>query len=122
VTGAYQVTGADTLTRTLHDAADELADLSAANARAGDTVLGAARGRAPKRSGALAGSLFPVATPGGVRIGARVVYAGPVHWGWPARSIAANPFLSEAATGTESTWIGFYEQAVADAIGGVHGA
>jgi hypothetical protein len=122
VSGAYRVRGAEDLTRTLHDAADDLDDLGAAAKRAGDTVVGAARGRAPRRSGALGASLYPVVTTAGISVRARVDYAGPIHWGWPARSIAPQPFLSEAATRTESTWVDYYADAVKAAVNQVHGA
>jgi hypothetical protein len=122
MTGAYQVRGAEELERTMRQAGDDLRDLTTASKRAGDVVVGAARGRAPRRSGQLAASLFPVATPAGVTVSARAVYAGPIHWGWPARHIAANPFLSEAATRTEDTWVGFYLDEVQAAIAKVRGA
>jgi len=122
MSGAYQVRGADELRVSLGAAADDLRDLSDAGRRAGDTVVSAARGRAPRRTGALAASVFAVADSSGVRVAAGVVWAGPVHWGWPARNIAAQPFLSDAATTTEATWVGFYADAVVAAVQGVKGA
>jgi hypothetical protein len=122
MSGAYKVSGADELERTMRQAGDDLGDLSAAAKRAGDTVVGAARGRAPRRSGALAASLFPLVTAAGVTVQAGVAWAGPVHWGWPARHIAANPFLSEAATRTEDTWVGYFADERDAAIAKVHGA
>ena len=40
----------------------------------------------------------------GVRVSvgrATVPYAGAIHWGWPARNISAQPFLTDAAKQTE---------------------
>lgn len=122
MSGAFQVEGDERLRATLQEAGDQLGDLSAAAKRAGDVVVSAARSRAPSRSGRLASSLFPVVTADGVRVGARAPYAGVVHWGWPARGIRANPFLSDAATSTEGTWVGYYADEVQAAVNGVKGA
>ena len=122
MSGAFRVQGEDRLRSTLQGAGDQLDDLSGAAKRAGDLVVGAARSRAPSRSGRLASSLFPVVNARGVTVGARAPYAGVVHWGWPARGIRANPFLSDAATSTESTWVGYYADEVQAAVDGVKGA
>ena len=96
-----QVEGLKGLVRALKRAGadDLLAELKAANAEAAETVKDTARPGVPRRSGALAASLRSSATPraGVVRIGkARVPYAGPVHFGWPARGIKPNTFLYDA--------------------------
>ena len=39
-------------------------------------------------------------------------YAGPIHWGWPARNIKAQPFVVEAAQATEAEWVAMYEAEV----------
>jgi hypothetical protein len=41
--------------------------------------------------------------------GARLPYAGPIHWGWPSRGIAAQPFIAATAQDTQPTWLGYYE-------------
>ena len=122
MSGLYRVRGGDQLERTMRQAGEDLADLSAAHKHAGDTVTAAARGRAPKVSGRLAGSLTPVVSAAGVKVSSRLPYAGPIHWGWPARHITAQPFLSDAATRTESTWVEYYLDEVHAAIDGVKGA
>lgn len=123
MTGAFTVRGADTLDRTMHDAADELGDLHMALGKGGDVVVAAARQRAPHRTGALAASIRVQSVDAtGVRMGSTAPYAGVIHWGWPARAIRAQPFLSDAAQATERQWVEFVEQSVLDAVDGVKGA
>jgi hypothetical protein len=58
-----------------------------------------ARARAPRQSGRLADS---VRSGGSQRVAyvaagkAKVPYAGPIHFGWPAHNIAPNTFLVDA--------------------------
>jgi hypothetical protein len=40
--------------------------------------------------------------------GARVPYAGPIHWGWPRRHITARPWLADTAARTQPTWEATY--------------
>lgn len=58
----------------------------------------AARSKAPSSSGRLAGSIRAQGAQRYARVAAgkkSVPYAGPIHWGWPARNIEAQPFLVE---------------------------
>ena len=61
----------------------------------------------------------------GVRVSvgrATVPYAGAIHWGWPARNISAQPFLTDAAKATEPTWTRQYLsdiQKIVDKVKGV---
>jgi len=108
-----EVRGAKELRKTLKAAGDDLGDLKAAHQAVGNMVVNVARGLAPVRSGALAGSIRATRLAGGVSIKAgsgSIRYAGPIHWGWPARNIAANPFLSTAATTSEEQWTALYEE------------
>lgn len=110
-----RVEGARQLRRALSRAGDDLADLRDANAQAAAVASRAGAARAPRRSGTLAASVRPGATKTQAVIragGARVPYAGPIHWGWPARHIAPQPFLSEGAQATEPTWLGIYMAAI----------
>ena len=102
-------------------AGDELLDLSAVNRRVGDLVLSRARPRTPVRSGRLVGSLSATADAGSVEMGSSLVYAGPIHNGWPARHIAANPFLTDAARSSQDQWVGLYADELDDIIAGVKG-
>jgi len=114
MSSSYQIQGEDRLAATLKAAGDELGDLTAINARAGDTVLAAARTRAPVRTGRLVASLFTTVDAAGVQVGAGVSYAPYVH--------AANPFLTDALTKSTPTVIGYYSDAVNAAVDGVTGA
>jgi hypothetical protein len=119
-----EVVGAKELRKTLKRAGDDLGDLKGVNQAVGNMVVHTAVGMAPRRSGALAGSIRAAraATSITIRAGsARVPYAGPIHWGWPARNIEANPFLSNAATSTESAWVALYEDELNKIIDRIEG-
>ena len=92
------------LAKALDKAAAEMRQLDAASAELGATLVGLARHGAPHRSGRLAASIaFAVGRPSRtvdsqVRVtagGPQVPYAAAIHWGWPRRNIAKQPFLVE---------------------------
>lgn len=119
------VEGLDRLVRTMRKCGSDLDDLKDASRRAGDIVVRAAQARAPRRTGRLAGSIRAARQARRVRVSAgrsSVPYAGPIHWGWPARHIRAQPFISEAATETETQWVEAYRRDVAHAVDQVKGA
>lgn len=129
---AYQglkIEGARQLRRTLREAGSDLTDLKAANAQAASIVSSRAKSWAPTRTGRLQSSVRSsgTKTAGIVRAGnnrkskSGVPYAAPIHWGWKARNIKANPFLSYSAQATESTWIRLYEQLVNKALSKIKG-
>jgi len=122
MTGAYTVRGADVMATTMHTAGAELSDLTSVNNRVGDLILARARPRTPVRSGRLVGSLRAVADTDDVALGSDLVYAGPIHNGWPAQNIRANPFLTDAARSSEDAWVGLYAAELDDVVGGVKGA
>lgn len=120
-----KVEGGARLRRTLRQAGADLGDLAAAHSATARMVAAAGRARAPKVTGRLAGTVRPsgTKTKAVVRAGfARVPYAGPIHWGWPARNITAQPFLSDAATSTEPAWQQIYLDALDRTISRVEGA
>lgn len=120
-----EVEGARQLRATLRRAGVDLQQLKDAHAEASRLVANAATARAPRRSGALAGTIRAAGTTtkGIVRAGyARLPYAGPIHWGWPAHHISAQPFLVDAAHDTETTWLAAYERATAAIINTIEGA
>lgn len=118
------VVGLSRLRRDLKRAGSDMADLKGANAAAAQLVATAAAARAPRRTGALAASVrgSKAASRASVSAGrAAVPYAGPIHYGWPARGIEANPFVTDAAQATESSWLPLYErelEAVAHSLDG----
>lgn len=120
-----QIIGLNRFVRTLNRAAGDISDMKDAHQKVGEIVASAARARAPRRSGDLAGSVRSARQARRARVmvgGARIPYAGPIHWGWPARGIAANPFVSEAAQDTESRWRDAYVRDVEAALDKVKGA
>ncbi|GAA0898703.1 hypothetical protein GCM10009551_107070 [Nocardiopsis tropica] len=59
---------------------------------------------------------------GVVRAGrASVPYAGPIHWGWEARGIRAQPFLSDAARSSEAAWLQVYDAHIDRIIDNIRG-
>ncbi|WP_380166590.1 HK97 gp10 family phage protein [Jannaschia sp. R86511] len=111
----YRVEGARELRRTLRTVHDGVEDLKDANAQAAAIVASAAVARAPRRTGRLISSVRGNRAAGRATVtygGARLPYAGPIHWGHPARNIAAQPFVTDAATDTEPVWLPAYERAL----------
>jgi hypothetical protein len=120
ITG-YNLKGADRLAATLDDAARQLGDLRDANAEAANTVESVAALTAPRRTGALAGSVVGEVVEGGAQIGSDLIYAPVIHNGWAAHHIAPQPFLLDAAERTTAQWVGAYDKAVNAALEGVEG-
>lgn len=123
-TSAVRVAGLPALRRDLQRIAGDLDDLERANAAALRVVVPAANARAPRRTGRLAGSIRGNKSPGRATVsagGPGVTYAGVVHYGWPARNLAEQPFLVDAAHDTESTWVPLYVADVEHALDRVAG-
>lgn len=119
-----RVEGGRELRRTLRQAGDDLQGLKDAHAEAARIAATASADLAPRRTGRLAATIRSsgTKTAGIVRAGrAAVPYAGAIHWGWPARNITANPFISQGARDSEGRWIRVYEDAVATALQKVKG-
>ena len=76
------------------------AGLKDANKKAAEVIAEPAQKEAPRDSGALAKSVRATGgiASGAVKVGskARVPYAGVIHFGWPARNIQPQPFVTEA--------------------------
>ena len=118
------VAGARELRRTLKAAGDDLEDLKAVNATIARYVALRAAAMAPRRSGTLAGSVRGNQAKTMARVaagGARVPYAGPIHWGWPRRHIRPQPFLVDAAHVTEPTWTKYYLREIERIVAKIHG-
>lgn len=102
-----KVTGLKELIAALHVSAIQMPDdVGSVNKSAAASLVPAARGLTPYRSGALAGSIRAGASQrkGVIRAGsATVPYAAVIHWGWPRHHIAANPFLTNAVKANVDT-------------------
>lgn len=118
------VVGADTLARSLIRAAGRISELKEAHMRAAKIVGARSVTTAPVLTGRLAMSVRTGATANAATIRAgngRVPYAGPVHWGWPARNIHPQPFIAAAAQATEPVWVGAYRFTVQRILDQVRG-
>lgn len=121
-----QVDGLKRLQADLRRAGAGMDDLKDANAKVATLVATEAGARAPRRTGTLAGTGRGSRAAGKATVvfgSARVRYAGPLHWGWPARGIAAHPFAVDAALATQPEWMDLYAeelQAVADKVAGTY--
>lgn len=120
------VQGGARLRSTMRKAGVDVKQLTVINKQAAATVTTAARATAPvgkpsrkrgrgrpKSGGALKASIRAGATTkaGVIRAGgARVPYANVQHWGWPARNIRPQYFISDAAIRTEPVWVKEYEK------------
>jgi hypothetical protein len=119
-----RVEGARNLLRTLKRAGIEINDLRVAHGAASQVVAEKARVNAPKVTGRLAASVRGSGTKAAAltRAGnASVPYAGPIHWGWPARNIQAQPFLADAAEETQQVWLPIYEEALDRVLAQIRG-
>lgn len=98
--GAAQIEGLREVQKALADLSDDLKnEMKPTHLEAAKIVAEAARPLAPVRTGRLAASIraSAVRTGGRVRLGGSAVpYAGPIHFGWPARRITPQPFVYEA--------------------------
>lgn len=105
-----RIRGLSRLRSTLKKAGVDMADMKTANTQAASTVAQAASARAPRRTGALAGSLKAARQVARARVYSNTPYAGAIHWGWPSHNIRAQKFLVEAADETQPQWLGTYER------------
>ncbi len=48
--------------------------------------------------------------------GARIPYAGVIHYGWPARNIAPNPFLSNALAAKRPEAFSVFEEGIQELL------
>lgn len=102
-----QVDGLPQLRRRLRRVEGGLAELKTEHRWIADHVRNRAAPATPRRTGRLAGSVRSSGTNTAsiVRAGsARIPYAGPIHYGWPARHIRPQPFIIDAARASEPTW------------------
>jgi hypothetical protein len=99
-TKTISVTGLRETRRALKQYGDETKTaLKPANLAAAKVVIAQANYLIPVRTGTLKSTMRPLATnkSGKIRVGnAKVEYAGPIHFGWPARAIKPQPFIYEA--------------------------
>jgi len=84
---------------------------AAIHKKTAEPVASAAARIVPRRSGRLAASIRAQGTQRAGRVAAgkkSVPYAGPIHWGWPARNIKPQPFLTDALASKQETVVEIY--------------
>jgi hypothetical protein len=119
-----EVKGAKELRKQLKAAGDDLGDLKATHKKIAQIVEFDALQLAPVVTGGLVGSIRASGTQTAaiVRAGrSSVRYAGPIHWGWPARNITAQPFLVDAQEAKYEDWMSEYTQMVDKALDRIAG-
>ena len=112
---AATLEGADTLARTLGQAADKLDDLAGMHRDLGALIVKAAGPLTPRRTGALAGATTAVATADTTIVGNPLRYAAPVH-------ALVHPWLAQAAADTEPRQLAAAEkhiQTILDTVKGI---
>jgi HK97 gp10 family phage protein len=93
--------------------------LKEANLEAATAVKNTANGLIPVRSGQLQQTLRASGTQKSARVRAgykRVPYAGPIHFGWPARRISPQPFLYDALDRRRNEVADIYDQRLSQLI------
>ena len=112
------------LQKAMKEAGDDMvAELKAGNKALGEIVAARARQLVPVRSGALQKTIKATKSAGGAKVNAgtpgltsKVPYAGPIHYGWEARDIEAQPFLSDALDDVRDEVVDAYDKMIADLL------
>ncbi|QCR40302.1 hypothetical protein C1N74_07625 [Microbacterium sp. SGAir0570] len=115
--GRVRVEGLSRSMRALSKAGADAQDMKDLMHSIGSIVVDAAD--APAKSGALAGTIRAGRgkTKAVVRAGgARTPYAGVIHYGWPARGISPQPFLTEALQANRSAVFAALEAGIDELI------
>lgn len=114
-----RVAGLGKALRAMQRAGADAEDMRELMISLGMIVIHAARPRTPVLDGRLQATLRPGRgkTKSVVRAGgARTPYAGVIHYGWPARNIAPQPFLADAVTSTQSRVLGALDDGIGDLL------
>jgi hypothetical protein len=125
MSAAVEVIGGPRLVATMAAAGASLRDMTAVNQRIAARMANMSRGRAPRRTGRLAGSTRAVATrtEAGVTAGGPgVPYAGVIHFGWPAHHIRAQPWLSETLAQSQPAAVAAIDARIGQILSTIHGA
>ena len=115
---AFRAEGALLMRRALLKMGKDI-ELDAANEKAGKIVADRARTLAPVLTGTLQSTIRQEKGEKHVmfvKAGRGILYAGPIHYGWPAHHIEAQPFLTDALASSRGAVLGVYANAVAAAV------
>lgn len=103
--------------------ADLVEEVKETHRDAANRVAATARPKVPVRTGRLAADIRVGVTikSGTVKIGRKAVpYAGPIHFGWPARHIAPQPFMYEALDARRNELERLYSTRIAEIVAKVN--
>ena len=118
--GAAQIEGLREVQKALRDVGNNLLnEMKPTHLKAAEAIVPAAKQLAPVRTGRMAASIRAAAvrTGGRVRVGSSgVPYAGPIHFGWPARRITPQPFVYEALDPRRDEVAAIYAERLNDMI------
>lgn len=110
--GAQQIDGLKEVNAALRSMSKATRDdMKETHKKAAAIVIAGAKRFVPVRTGRLAASIRDGSTQrmGRVRVGsASVPYAGPIHFGWPARAIRPQPFIYDALDGRRDEVVRVY--------------
>lgn len=91
-------------------------EMQSTHLQAAEIVVGASKRFVPIKTGALAQSIRAAAVMSGGRVkvgSASVPYAGPIHFGWPARRIKPQAFIYDALDTRRGEVSRLYEKRIA---------
>ena len=122
--GGVKVEGLASVRRQLKNLSDDVdyraQEFLPVNKAIASAIAGDAKKFVPVLSGALAASVREAASKTSARVKAGnkkdVPYAGPIHFGWPARRIKPQPFFYDAIDGRREEIKERYEKLVDDLI------
>lgn len=115
------VEGDKQLALTMRRAADDLTDMRDTHSQVAGKVAVQGRSGAPRVTGLLASSVRGSGAPDAATITAGTVYANPIHWGWSARNIRANPFIADPIRNGQDAIVKRYADEVSRVVHTIHG-
>jgi hypothetical protein len=119
-----KITGLSEVQRNLRKLSTDALDLNKTefletNKQVAEIVINESKKYVPFLTGALAAAIRNASTKKSAKVRAgnvAVPYAGPIHFGWPSRSIKPNTFLYEAIDARKSEVANRYAELVSDLI------
>ena len=119
-----KITGLSEVQRKLRKLSTDALDLNKTefletNKQVAEIVINETKKYVPILTGALAAAIRNASTKKSAKVragNAAVPYAGPIHFGWPSRSIKPNTFLYEAIDARKSEVANRYAELVSDLI------
>jgi hypothetical protein len=121
--GGVKIEGLSKVQRALKDLASDVdyraQEFLPTNKTIADLVAGDAKSYVPVLTGDLSSTIRAAATKTSARVKAgykAVPYAGPIHFGWPARRITPQPFFYDAIDKRRTDIKDRYEKLVKDLI------